>query len=215
MRFFLSIHTIGHPSGVLNSFDILRPSGGKLRGRDGPMVSVATRTETMTRVLLQFGEAVLILSTLVLCGVACGSSLATDTAAPERAPQETREAEPEPLLTAEVEAVDPAPPLTIADVRQVLSSHWCDRGPRDGYLEWDPVPGATRYQVDLVEASTCCDYEFAEWPEARWRTGQRLTVDAPQTPRAQVDSVYFRVQAVADSGEVGPWHHGMWECWWD
>jgi len=71
-------------------------------------------------------------------------------------------------------------------VHQELDTPWCDRGPRDGRLLWNRVAGATHYEVDLVAATTCCDFEYRRWPEARWRAGRRLVVDEPSTPRARV-----------------------------
>lgn len=103
--------------------------------------------------------------------------------------------------------------LALGAVRQILSTNWCDRGPRTGRLVWDAVPDAARYEVDLVATHTCCDYEYASWPDDRWEEGRRVIVTDAMTSDEAVDSTYFRIRAVASDGRAGPWTHGMWECW--
>jgi hypothetical protein len=111
--------------------------------------------------------------------------------------------------------VPPPPVLDAPVVRQELSTQWCDRGPRSGRLLWDAVAGAVRYQVDLVDASACCDDQYATWPEARWAAGQHVMTRTPAIPSAEVSSIYYRARAIAADGRYGRPAFGMWECWWE
>src|SRR5688572_3833161 len=116
---------------------------------------------------------------------------------------------------------EPAPrpsclePLSAPTVRQELSSPWCDQGDRTGRLLWDPVPGAVRYQVALVDATACCDFEYAKWPDRAWLAGVQRSVEETATPTEKITSIYYRVRAVARDGCPGTPAFGMWECWWE
>jgi len=160
-------------------------------------------------------DVVLVVALAALASAAsCGGAQETQPQpAPARTAPPPREELAEEPATEQDQDAGAGRALAIPHVQQELSSHWCDRGPRTGRLMWEPVPGAVRYEVDEVATARCCDQDYQSWPEGQWRAGRRSIVDFPATPERQVEATYWRVRAVAASGETSAWAYGMWDCW--
>lgn len=145
-------------------------------------------------------------STLTTGSLAALLALSCATEPKRQAPPRTPQPEAPPV------AMRLDPTLAVEKVEQVLSTNWCDRGPRTGRLVWSPVAGATMYEVDQVATDFCCDYQYKSWPDDRWLAGRRSVVTEPSTSDETVAAIYWRVRAVARS-RYGPWTQGMWDCW--
>ena len=116
-------------------------------------------------------------------------------------------------LAACVRTEPPASPL----VRQEPATFHCqaDDASRVARLAWEPVTGASHYELVEVSSDSCCDYEYAAWPEARWQSGRATASIDPFSPTRLVTSTYWRLRAVTPDGVPSPWTHGMWSCWVD